>query len=78
MTTTIEWDPTEETLAEAIGDDTEFHALKIINGEELTDLSPLANLTQLNQLDLSGCKALTDLSLLANLTQLTNLNLMNG
>lgn len=43
----------------------------------VTDLSPLAGLTQLTRLNLGECMELTDLSPLAGLTQLTRLNLNN-
>jgi len=43
--------------------------------KSLTDLSLIANFTQLTSLNLDECKSLTDLSPVANLTQLTNLNL---
>ncbi|MCB1189978.1 MAG: hypothetical protein KDK90_06075 [Leptospiraceae bacterium] len=45
--------------------------------KNLTDLSPIASLTNLENLDLGNCDKLTDINLIASLTNLTNLRLGN-
>jgi internalin A len=56
-----------------------FRYVKVLNlrNNQITDLAPLANLTNLTELDLSK-NQITDLSPLANLTNLTELYLWNN
>ena len=49
-----------------------------VNSNHISDLSPLANLTNLTALDLDGNFAFSDVSPLANLTNLRNLRLSNN
>jgi len=69
------WECHTEKRAEGVG-------LLVINDaavggscENLTDITPLAGLTQLTSLDLSYCDNLTDITPLAGLAQLTSLDL---
>ena len=43
--------------------------------DELTDITPLKNLTELSSLDLSGCSSLSDITPIKNLKKVTQLNL---
>ncbi len=51
--------------------------LNLSFADGLTDLGPLAGLTNLQDLDLSGAGGVTDLSPLAGLTSLQKLNLID-
>jgi AAA+ ATPase superfamily predicted ATPase len=56
---------------------TSLTSLTLSNCLHVSDLSPLANLSQLTSLTLSNCPQVSDLSPLANLSQLTSLTLSN-
>ncbi len=54
-----------------------LHSLNLRNCEELTDITPLSGLTNLTELDLSSCPNLTDIIPLSGLINLTDLDLEN-
>ena len=71
----LELDLEDKVSFEGIEIDQSITSLKIINAEKLTDISALASLKNLNELDLSWCEKLTDISALASLKNLNELDL---
>ena len=60
---------------EEVGEYTMLKGLAINDNESLTDLTPLSNLTNLTEINLRGCEKISDLTPLANLTNLTEIDL---
>ena len=73
----LELDLEDKVSFEGIEIDHSTTSLKIKNAEKLTDISALASLKNLNELDLYGCDELTDISALSSLKNLNDLILGN-